>query len=67
MTEFKEVLRRNKEQPNRNICHSHDFIDTNMVMFAAYKHITGERTLKDKWFDLWNQAWDLAKEKEFNP
>lgn len=59
-----EVARRNREETDNRICHSHDFCDANMAMHdALHEH------LPDLDIDLeneaiigrWSDAWDLAR------
>lgn len=58
-----EAVRRNRAETVEGVCHTHDFCDANMVMFAAL----GDFGLADD-FDpadeaqarLWNDAWALA-------
>lgn len=69
---FAEMKRRNrKEKAGLNadesadhsckVCHSHDFCDANMVMYAAFIDVTGEETcFTPKQVALWNAAWEYA-------
>lgn len=58
-----EAVKRNKEDPNPNVCHTHDFIDANEAMIAAFQSY-GLDPLDN--IDLCNKAWDLAKAAEFD-
>lgn len=68
-----DVISRNVMEENRDVCHSHDFCDANEVMLQAWKDcghdpndITGE-TQSDEARRLWQDAWDIAKEYDFDP
>lgn len=68
--EMSEVVRRNSEQKDPNICHSHDFCDANMAMDEALRNLRvdmdAEGALQDdNLIDLWNASWGLAKSREF--
>lgn len=68
-SKMKEVIKRNRNNLNKDICASHDFCDANMVMDTAFKKVM-RRNLKmqsDADLDLWNKAWTLAKLNEFKP
>lgn len=71
--QWAEMLRRNRTAP-AGVCASHDFMDANMAMEAAFKRAFGrepvtnfeteedakaDKPLPD--LDLWNKAWDHAK------
>lgn len=62
-----EIARRNAAENDSGICHSHDFIDANDVMYAAFMAATGRDPLGDDCpmtqadADLWNAAWAAAK------
>ncbi|GIL13717.1 MAG: hypothetical protein BroJett038_24370 [Chloroflexota bacterium] len=69
-----EVVRRNAEEVDSNVCHSHDFCDANVVMHAAFGSFgvdpmaSGENDegMSDEVIALWNAAWDMAKFAEFS-
>ncbi len=73
--ELLQVLERNKAEESENICHSHDFCDANMAMEAAFKKVLhhGCRSIQSRATEeqkraddeLWNEAWALAKSKNF--
>ena len=50
-----------------NFCHSHDYIDTNMVMAEAFKQVTETEVDLDSSSDisLWNSSWNLAITNNF--
>ncbi len=66
--EMTEVVLRNRAQASPNICHSHDFCDANMVLHEVFmKHgmdVADEGGM-DRWGELWDRAWNLAKANEF--
>ena len=39
--EREEIDGRNRQEPNPNVCHSHDFLDANMVMEEAFQRVMG--------------------------
>ncbi len=59
------MRRQNHEEASRGVCHSHDYVDANMVMFAAGGGDAGafasEEDFSDEQVALWNAAWDMAK------
>ncbi len=70
--DFVAMLDRNKTN-SPEVCASHDFCDSNMVMhkaFLAYgvnpTEIENEELRKNV-FAIWNEAWALAKAAQFNP
>lgn len=53
-----------------HICHLHDFCDANMFLYDVFKKCGMDPVAKggiDKWADLWNSAWNLAKARGFRP
>jgi hypothetical protein len=69
-----EVARLNRAETNQYACHTHDFVDANEVMAAAFKGVTGREILDavqaqyaagtefehdDK---IWSAAWKKARE-----
>jgi hypothetical protein len=72
-----EVVKLNGAETMEGVCHSHDFCDANMAMDAAFERAFGYSPLDDEQRDeadggmsvanmeLWNAAWDLAKDKGF--
>jgi hypothetical protein len=72
--EINEVVRRNRDESDDGICHSHDFCDANEVMLTAWQAAfsgtpsflegnTGPQASRD--MATWNEAWRIAKGKEF--
>ena len=59
----------NRTEKDANVCHTHDFCDTNMVMEAACDEAgipgwaDGEDGVRTA---IWNEAWTLAKSAEFD-
>ena len=67
--QMEDVVKRNKSQTHPNICHSGDFCDSNMVLhkvFMRYGMDVADEGGVDRWGDLWNATWNLAKSREFN-
>jgi hypothetical protein len=74
--EMAKVIARNRREPSESVCHSHDFLDANMVMDDAFLQILGYSAcdtggegigcMSDKCMELWNAAWTIAKNSEFN-
>lgn len=64
--EMQEVIKRNKSETNRSVCHSHDFCDANMAMQEALESF-GLTVSADSDEDaaLWNGAWNLAQKSDF--
>ena len=63
-----EVAIRNSREPDQNICHSHDFVDANMVMHAAFmRHDINPSSALDngEQNQVWNTAWGIAKKANF--
>ena len=65
--EWVEMLRRNATEPayQNGACASHDFLDANELMAEA---MPGPQPSEDggppedEWIDLWNAAWNRARE-----
>lgn len=63
------VVNANARELNPDVCHSHDECDANMAMLEAF-----EKTFPSEPFDLdsaeqvalFNNAWDKARENNFN-
>lgn len=69
--QFAEVVSKQKSAPLAGVCYSHDYCDANMTMDAAFKSFgidplehdyTEEDGMSQEVCDLWNSAWDRAKE-----
>jgi hypothetical protein len=67
VAQFQEVLDRNAAEDNPDVCHTHDFMDANMLMSDAFVSITGHEVdgNSDEDVALWNAAWDIAKAAKF--
>lgn len=65
--EMREVIARNRAEPNPSICHSHDFCDANMAMLEAWEPAIGPDidVHSDEGIALWNAAWSRAKRNDF--
>lgn len=64
-----EIVRRNLAETSPGICHSHDFCDANMFLydvFMKYGMNPVEEGGMDRWGDLWDDAWNMAKGAGFN-
>lgn len=62
------IVASNSTEPDRNVCHSHDYLDANMVMAGAWEEVMGREPNVDSDEDceLWNLAWDRAKDGGFS-
>lgn len=62
-----KVVQRNREDADDRVCHTHDFIDANVVMGGAFKEVVGRESEPASEVDaeLWNDAWYLAKRRDF--
>jgi len=63
-----EVVERNRIETSRGVCHSHDFCDANMVLYAVFMRHGMDPVSEDgmeRHGALWDQAWNLAKSREF--
>lgn len=66
--EMAEIVLRNREEESPNICHSHDYCDANMVLHEVFmKHSmdVADEGGMERWGELWDRTWNLAKSKEF--
>lgn len=68
---FKKMVDLNKKEKSKDICHSGDFCDSNMIMLPAFKAIGVD--LEKDYPDapqnelvttIWNAAWTLAKKND---
>ncbi len=57
---YDEACRRNHEEQNPNVCHTHDFCDANMVMHAAFRMEGIADAENETHVDTWNAAWKIA-------
>lgn len=69
--QFAEVVALNGVELNQDVCHSHDFCDAGMVMDVAFHTFgvdpleygyTEDGGMSQEVCDLWNAAWNRAKE-----
>jgi len=63
-----EVVRLNRAEHSPGVCHSHDFCDANMVLYEVFMQygmnpVAGGGL--DRWGDLWDRSWNLAKAAGF--
>ena len=68
--EMAEVLSKNANEQNAQVCHTHDFLDANQVMLDAiadlgFRDLDLAEPLSDASIALWNAAWNLAKSNNF--
>lgn len=62
--EIELVIARNAAEKDPNICHSHDFCDANVVLldvFLAHGMDPADEGGMEKWGNLWDETWTLAK------
>ena len=59
------IVKANASEPNPNICHSHDFCDSNMIMHAAGVDVLGWNEWNDDDCEVWSEAWDIARKTGF--
>ncbi len=57
-----QVVARNRKETDPRVCHSHDFLDSNLIMSDAMAAIG--IPAKNP---VWDEAWDLAKAHAFLP
>jgi hypothetical protein len=64
---MREIVARNAAEADSRVCHSHDFIDANIVMAEAFERVMGREadTQDGADLDLFNGAWDAAKASGF--
>lgn len=64
------VRERNRAETSAGVCHTHDFCDANMLMYAAFVKCGLAKDVADVISDelqlLWNAAWELAIKAEFH-
>jgi hypothetical protein len=68
--QMQSVILRNAAETDSNICHSHDFCDANVVMhevFLVHGMDPADEGGMDRWGRLWDAAWNLAKDRGFDP
>lgn len=64
--QLRDVVKLNAEENNsRDICHSHDFCDANVVMLEAMAALGVKDSHSVEADALWNEAWQIAKERGF--
>lgn len=64
---LRHVIGRNRKEASKEVCHSHDFCDANMMMYAAGLDLKLWKESDDvtDYHKLWSDAWDLAKAHQF--
>jgi len=66
--EIGEIVRLNHEETDPRICHTHDFCDANVVMFDVFMKYgmdIADEGGRDRWGQLWDESWTLAKASDF--
>ena len=68
VAQLRTVDKRNAAQKDDRICHSHDFLDANMVMLEAWDSLTTTEasTMNQRHLAIWNGEWDKAKKQGFS-
>lgn len=66
--QIEQVVKLNKTFDYISCCATHDFCDANELMAEAFKTVVGTEIdlQNDVHLDLWNNAWNIAKQAEFN-
>ncbi len=62
------MVLRNRRQRKAHICHSHDFCDANMVLHEVFMRYAMDITVEggtERWGQLWDETWNVAKANEF--
>lgn len=61
--QWAEMAQLNREESNPDICHSHDFCDSNVFIADAFEEVMGREVdlQSEADVDLLNAAWDHAK------
>lgn len=62
LEKYNRICALNQAREHRDICHSHDFVDANVVMAMAFLETTGVEvdTQNDEHTELWSAAWSMA-------
>ena len=71
--ELREAIARNHAETSVSVCHTHDFLDANMIMDAAFSEAFGrarededpETGEEPEDFEVWGAAWMIAKRNDF--
>ncbi len=66
--QMRKVVERNRAETAAGVCHSHNFCDANMVIYAVFlRH--GMDPASEGGMELhsvlWDQAWNLTKSRDF--
>jgi hypothetical protein len=67
--DFNEVNRRNRAEPDPDICHTHDFCDANILMSNAWEDLFPAEPFCPQnplHGTLWSAAWQKARTAEFD-
>ena len=63
---LKKAVELNHWDKDKNICHTHDFCDSNMIMLGAFESVFNREPTTDADSFLMDQAWTEAKDFDFN-
>ena len=64
--QFKTVVELNLQETNQDVCHSHDFVDADVIMLEAFASVLDECDLQNEDdLELLNVAWTIAREANF--
>jgi hypothetical protein len=66
--QMREVVERNRAEAAPGVCHSHDFCDANMAIYAVFlRHRMDPASEQgmERHGALWDEAWDLVKPRDF--
>lgn len=62
---IKKVIELNRNEADENICHSHDFCDSYMIMFSTYSKYTNINNINNICLEDWDKIWNIAIENNF--
>lgn len=66
--QMQAVVERNRGETFAGMCNSHDFCDANVVIYELFLRHGVDPAAEggmDHYRALWDQAWDLAKSRDF--
>lgn len=64
LAQLESVIRANRAEENVMVCHSHDCLDANELMYEVFQDCELD-IYNDDHHRFWNEAWDIAKKNEF--
>lgn len=70
--DIRDANHKNEWERNPSVCHSHDYCDANLAMQAAFMEFgieaaSAEFLNNTEATGLWSDAWDIAKQHQFDP